>query len=168
MVVFRRVSGIIVLFILLFIGIANYILADLNVVQLWSMIKDGQVVPQSGVDETFMGTTNSRTTSEEITRVECLIGKLPEDVGTFGYLPALPRRMEDPESTMSSLRVRGKEYGIYYLTQWALAPRTITFYNSDPWIIANYPDRADGLEAISEIGYSIIEDCGNGVFLLKK
>ena len=64
--------------------------------------------------------------------------------------------------------MRGREYGIYYLTQWALAPKVITYYNSHPWIIANYPDHAEGLEAIAESGYKIVEDCGSGVFLLRK
>jgi hypothetical protein len=97
-----------------------------------------------------------------------LLGQLPDEVNIFGYMPSLPRRMEDPGSTMSSLRVRGREYGIYYLTQWALAPHTITFYNSHPWIIANYANRGEGLQAIAKAGYSILFDCGNGVFLLKK
>ncbi len=103
-----------------------------------------------------------------IQRLSCLLDKLPEDVDTFGFLPALPRRMEDPRITMSTLRVRSADYQAYYLAEFALAPRIVVFYDSKPWIVANYPDQAAGLEALRQTTHSIVVDCGNGVFLVKK
>lgn len=169
MITVRRVLGFITLVFLLFVGVTNYVMPDLDMAQLWDSLQGGHDVDsQPSDDQSTPGTSSIRTTAEEIRRAECLLGHLPNGVKVFGYMPALPRRMEDPGSTMSSLRVRGREYGIYYLTQWALAPHTITFYNSHPWIIANYSNRVEGLSAIAEVGYSIIVDCQNGVFLLKK
>jgi hypothetical protein len=104
----------------------------------------------------------------QIDRARCLQGKLPPGVDTFGYLPNLPMRMEDSKISNSIIRLRGPEYKILYLTQYALAPKIITFYDSTKWIIANYPDRKTGIEAIAETPYSIVEDCGNGVFLVSK
>lgn len=103
-----------------------------------------------------------------LARLSCLQGRLPDGVDTFGFLPALPRRMEDPLITPSTMRVRSADYQAYYLAEFALAPRVIMFYDAKPWIIANYPDQAAGLEAIGETPYTIVYDCGNGVFLVKK
>jgi hypothetical protein len=103
-----------------------------------------------------------------LARLSCLLDKLPEGVDTYGFLPALPRRMEDPLITPSTLRVRSADYQAYYLVEFALAPRVISFYDSKPWIIANYPDQATGLEAIQATPFKIVFDCGNGVFLVRK
>jgi hypothetical protein len=112
--------------------------------------------------------TSSNEIQKQIGRAQCLLGELPPGVDTFGYLPNLPMRMEDPKISNSIIRLRGPEYKILYLTQYALAPKIITFYDSTKWIIANYPDRKTGLEAIAETPYTILKDCGNGVFLVSK
>ena len=103
-----------------------------------------------------------------IQRLSCLLDKLPADVDTYGFLPALPRRMEDPRITTSTLRVRSADYQAYYLAEFALAPRIILFHDGKPWMIANYPDQAAGLEALRQTPYTIVFDCSNGVFLVKK
>lgn len=163
----RRILGLVALIILLGVGLANYYIDDLDISLLMSILTGGQE-ESLHLEEGGSTTTNySRTTSEEIARASCLLDHLPEDVGTFGYMPELPKRMEDPRITHSILRQRDPEYRIYYLTQFALAARVITFYNSHPWIIANYPNHAEGMAAIAERGYSIVEDCGNGVFLVR-
>jgi hypothetical protein len=112
--------------------------------------------------------TSANEIGIQIARAQCLLGELPQGVDTFGYLPSLPMRMEDPKISSSIIRLRGKEYKTLYLTQYALAPKIITFYDSKPWIIANYPDHKTGLEAIAETPYTIVKDCDNGVFLVSK
>jgi hypothetical protein len=121
------------------------------------------------IRDLFISTDQSQTfIGAQIARAQCLKEDLPDDVDTFGFLPSLPMRMEDPKITNSIIRLRGGNYRSLYLTQYALAPEVISFYDSDPWIIANYPDYATGLEEISKTELTIVKDCENGVFLLKK
>lgn len=121
------------------------------------------------VDDLFRpGSYENNDTQLQIDRAQCLLGSLPEEVDVFGFMPSLPTRMEDPSITNSALRLRGDSYRLLYLTQYALAPKIIAFFEAGPWVIANFPDRPTGLEAIPQADYTIVKDCQNGIFLLNR
>jgi hypothetical protein len=111
---------------------------------------------------------NETQTGALIRRAACLQGELPAGVMTFGYLPELPRKMEDPGISSSILRRQSNNYQTYFLTQFALAPVVIYHYVADQWIIAHYPTYQAGLDALGQTHFQIVKDCGNGVFLVRK
>jgi hypothetical protein len=88
-------------------------------------------------------------------RASCLSGALPRDVHTYGFLPPVPAGTDLPPQSLLLMR-------------YAVAPDLISGSPQGAWVIANYPDRESALPELQRSGLTVVKDCGNGIFLLKR
>ncbi len=88
-------------------------------------------------------------------RASCLKSALPKNVHLYGFLPAVSPDLQLPPQSLMLMR-------------YVVAPDLISESTQAIWVIANYPDRESALQDIQKNRLSIITDCGNGVFLLKR
>jgi hypothetical protein len=78
--------------------------------------------------------------------------------GTIGYVADVPA---------TELHAQPRAMEEYFLTQFALVPRILEVKASDyEWVVANL--RTAPIAERTPSGYRVIDDCGGGVFLLRK
>lgn len=88
-------------------------------------------------------------------RPYCLVDVLPNDVHSFGSLII--------RQSMDSNQLRR-----LYLLRYMLAPDLVSPTADADWVIAYYPDHQNGLSDPEIQNWTIVKDCENGVFLLKR
>lgn len=107
--------------------------------------------------------------SSYLQRLGCVTQALPQGVQHFGYLPAIdlivrPAALQNTTPGMDL----GSQFTRFYMARYAVTPRLISRGPDRPWIIAYYPDAASGLAAIRAQGLTVVKDCRDGLFLVRR
>ncbi len=55
-----------------------------------------------------------------------------------------------------------------FLVRYALTPDLVAQTPDAPWVIGSFRNREIGLPVIEASGLTIVKDCQNGIFLLKR
>ena len=92
-----------------------------------------------------------------LSKVYCLMGYLPPNVDSFGFLPAIEQPVPFKET---------QEMERLYIARYVVTPKVISETQHSQWLIGFFRNRDDGLEQIRAEKLTIVKDCGNGVFLL--
>jgi hypothetical protein len=97
-------------------------------------------------------------------RAQCLEGALPAGVHLFGFLPPVDLIVHTRESAFAAAENMRR----LFLTRSVVAPRLIAQAPQQEWVIAYFSDAETGRKSLAGQPFTVVKDCENGVFLLKR
>lgn len=100
----------------------------------------------------------------QLNHTGCIRDALPEDVQQYGFLPGVDLIVHSGEEAFQE----SEKMRRLFLARHVATPALVSSQPDTDWVIASYPDYASGLAALQHDRWTVVKDCQNGIFLLKR